>query len=644
MTSVFDEKGKKRKKPSAKKKTTSKEEESPAKKFSPADVKTIIQMRQENYSIPSIAKLLSSQLNREVKQKEVEDALRGTSFEIRKRGRHSPTATVTKEDIEQALTDAVTELKKKVKKEDLKATKSITKLLGGLEAIYKLAHQKIQQKGKYIEYSNLKKALKDKKINLETLIGEKTEIIEAEKPKIDLEAQDEWSECFKDPEWSPGPDQILHTKQFLRQINDLIALKNAQWDLPPGIEVPATETEFPAFADFLRSSVAHIKSATHKDIPFVHKMNYKPISEWTKADIYWAFNYLDYVRGRGQLHPRVAVRRIQLFAYGNRWGKIDASRDKYSTPKSLKKATTSKEIKKYTKYQASKTESLKKVPTPEQIKPMLQYLRDFEYKGQALLQYSMEKGEELSDKQKAELERAEIDLATAIFMDTGCRMGWHAKTGLRSVEFSNLGKNETTNAKTGVKSTEYTMTLMEKKRKTEIAVPIDGIIIKKADALKAKLKKFGVKTDECKVINLDPSIMTEYYRNAAETAGLVKYIYKYGIKHKIPLTNKFYIEEFAEDDPRRNDPKFRQRVHSVLGHPLTETDTDMDFHAHLFRAFHLRMCAEAGIPFHQAVKEGVPWESIDVAFKFYAQGFKIDEDAGKKKSKIFSELTIADLA
>jgi hypothetical protein len=132
--------------------------------------------------------------------------------------------------------------------------------------------------------------------------------------------------------------------------------------------------------------------------------------------------------------------------------------------------------------------------------------------------------------------------------------------------------------------------------------------------------------------------MNEYYRSAAEAAGLVKYIYKYGIKRKIPLTNKYFVEEFAENDPRRKDPSFRHRAPSVLGHPLTETDTDMDFHAHLFRAFHLRMCAEAGIPFHQAVKEGVPWESIDVAFKYYASGFKIDEDATKKKEKLFSEL------
>jgi len=40
-----------------------------------------------------------------------------------------------------------------------------------------------------------------------------------------------------------------------------------------------------------------------------------------------------------------------------------------------------------------------------------------------------------------------------------------------------------------------------------------------------------------------------------------------------------------------------------------------------------RKCGEAGIPFHQAVREGVPGESIDVAFQYYAKGFKFDPTA-----------------
>lgn len=672
--SVFEEKSKALKskqtpsKPPTKPKST--KEQQPEKELSPTELKTLQKLSEDGYSPKEIAKMThlpESQVKTSIKPKEpsrgdlqqmqhmqadgykAPDIANALKLDISlvkeklygkkaKGGRPLKGTEVTKAELVEKLREATDQLKQETNLPTDIKTKKLSRLLGK-ENIYDRTYALF--KGR-ISRNWIKNQIANYNINLDTDIFPQTVAISAEEPEIKLVGQKPFSNMTDDPDWRASPHFKNVIGNMIGHINDLIALRNANWAREK-LKPNAKFESMVQFADFVNSTYpeAELETLSGKDA-ITGTKNYKPIADWTKDDIYWALNYIDCIEGNGTLLQRVALRRLQFFIpNSSKWGKIGAARDAYKISQYIRDYAEKGRKKGIMKtqgerYQPSKVYNLKAIPTTEQMKKVLHYFhQDSIYSGN-IESYPMKKGRVLTKAQKTGLEKRLMLLAIDMFMNTGCRIGSLGETGLRSIQFSKIDLE--------IPDPESPSSTISVVRMREKKHPEEPIITSKSvldDMLKfqKELENLGVDTTkDNRIFHLDPTLINNHLRNAAEIAGLTNYTYVYGQKKKVANSpGKYYIKPFEDQDPTHNDPKNYHKQRSLFGHLLTYKDTDIDFHSHLFRAFHFDQLVKAGVSFDAAYRMGVPWESPEIPLKFYwaryAKNFKTEyakaEDAFK---------------
>lgn len=652
--SVFEEKNKALKskpttsKPPTKPKSTEKQQ--PEKELSPTELKTLQKLSEDGYSPKEIAKmthLLESHIKTILKPKEplrqdiekihqmaadgykapdianalnldvslVKEKLYGSKA---KGGRPKKGTEVTKAELIEKLKDAANELKQETNLPSDIKTKKLAKLIGK-ENLYDRTFELF--KGR-ISRNWLKNQIANYNIDLEKDIFPQTVAIGAEEPEIKLSGQKAFKNMKEDPDWNVQPRFKQNTENQIARINDLISLKNANWkrdDIKPN----ATFEGMAKFSEFLHTTYpeTELEALTGKDT-IIGEKHYKAIANWTKDDIMWALNYIDCVEGNGTLNQRVALRRLQSFISDySSWGKIGASRDDYTESQYIKaqgeKGTKGGIMKMHgERYQPSKTFDLKAIPTTDQMKKILRHLHQNSIYAGTIQKYPMKKGKVLTQTQKKELEKRLLLLAVDMFMNTGCRIGSLGETGLRSIRFSKIDVDQPDSEDP---ETLISVVRMREKKHPEMPIITAKSVLEDMLAFQKELEEIGVDTTkDNRIFHLEPEVINDHLRNAAEAAGLTKYTYVYGERKKVPHSHgKYYIKPFEDQDPAHNSPKNLHKQKSLFGHLLTNKETDIDFHSHLFRAFHFDQLVKAGVSFDAAYKMGVPWESPEIPLKFY---------------------------
>lgn len=600
MTSVFDEKKKKRDEPTGN------------------EIDTILEMH-KTMSLREISKQTGY----------AENVLKPLFPQMKKTGSKPKEKRITADEVRNAYVH-VLEAQKQTNKAKLGENPTRQQIIKatGIKNLHALVLTYLTKKGWDISDSTLRRNFA--KIDFEKEIqGETIALPHEAKAKV-LKEQEEWQRAENNKKWiaKTTSEYRQRTLSNLAYINKLIAMRHGEWENIDPKDVDNNE------------KLAKIFHETHeqgKPVPICNKPKTVPISDWTQDDIMWALLYIDWVSESGQQHYRLAINHLltsnpKLLIKEQELEHLDAVKKEWGRSTYHEKFGVKEEQQESAAAQESKIGKFKKPPSPAQVKKMLDLLNHKKFEGRSFKDLKDKNGEtvKLSKKEFEALERETVKLAINLTARTGMRAGHQRQTEMGSLRFADIYWNEN-------QINAATKTSKRKKVLTEV----DPTVIQLIKDWKDKLEAKNIDVSKMYIIHTPIQSLNDHLREIAEEAGVCKYIRQYGEYRTLPGSRgKKYLHIFQKGEPGYGDPKNLRYQMNFQGQRVTLDPIDPDPHLHLFRAFHLWELAKADIPLEYAIKIGFGWEDPKTALECYLAALT-EEKVKKyriKEKEIFSAI------